>query len=76
MSRHMKYVLTADLVDKLLSQDSGLQVSFLFWGCHHSDSYLFHHLLAMGHLLCLDSSSPLVSASLSLPWQDPMHSML
>lgn len=65
MSSHTKHVHAADLDGKLLSQPSWLQVSFLFRGCHHGDSYLFYHLLAMGHWLCLHRSS--LSVSISKP---------
>lgn len=65
MRSHTKHVHAADLDGKLLSQPSWLQVSFLFRGCHHGDSYLFYHLLAMGHWLCLHRSS--LSVSISKP---------
>lgn len=65
MSSHTEHVHATDLDDKLLSQPSWLQVSFLFRGCHHSDSYLFYHLLAMGHWLCLHRNS--LSVSISTP---------
>lgn len=53
----MKYVHVADLDDKLLSQDSWLQVSFLVWAVTIVTLICPIPYLAVGLLLRLDRSS-------------------
>lgn len=65
MSRHMKYVHAADLGDKLLSQDSWLQVSFLVWVVTIVTVMCPITYLVVGLLLHLDRSS--LGASISQP---------